>query len=96
MPNRVAIAYLSHLERPCIEPWLGMFRTTVRHVLWCGMWCVACGKSPLGGKVLTVRWLRKARENRVFAANRRLVQNIGCIRRVFVVFVPMVLTPIGH
>lgn len=73
-----------------------MFRTTVRHVLWREMWCVACGKSPSGGKLLIVRWLRKARENRVFAANRRLVQNNGCIRRVFVVFVPMVLTPIGH
>ena len=96
MPNRVAIAYLSHLERPCIEPRLGMFRTTVRHVLWWEMWCVACGKSRSGGKWLIVRWLRKVRENRVFAANRRLVQNNGCIRRVFVVFVPMVLTPIGH
>lgn len=69
-----------------------MFRTTVRHVLWCGMRYVACGKSRSGGKWLIVRWLRKVRENRVFAANRRLVQNNGCIRRVFVVFVPMVLT----
>lgn len=73
-----------------------MFRTTVRHVLWWGMWRVVCGKSPSGGKLLIVRWLQKVYENRVFAANRRLVQNNGCIRRVFVVFVPMVLTPIGH
>lgn len=29
---RVAIAYLSRLERPCIEPRIGMFRTSVRHV----------------------------------------------------------------
>ena len=47
---------------------------------------------PFGDKVLIVRWLRKVRENRVFAANRRLVQNDGLIWRVFVVFIPMAPT----
>ena len=74
MPNRVARDHVSSHPLACYASWLGMFRSAVRHVSWCGVLTEVCLMKLLDCNLLNVRLLQKCAENGVFATNRRLME----------------------
>ena len=74
MPNRVARDHVLSHPLACYASRLGMFRSAVRHVSWCGVLAEACLMKLNDYNMLNDRLLRKCAENGVFATNRRLVE----------------------